>query len=75
MLESCVLCCGIDDGCESKLLDACETLHEWVLHDSQEHAMGNLDKTEYGVADDLTVVHDVETPLTTQIGGGGVINS
>ena len=57
MLEARVLGGRINDRSQSELFDAGESLHQRVLYDLQQRSTRYLDKTEYRIVDNLTVVH------------------
>ena len=57
MLKTGVLRTGIHHTGESQLLDTMKTLHHGVCHHLHDEPFGYIDKTEYGVVDNLTCLH------------------
>ena len=57
MLETSVTGTRIDDGSQSQLVDAVQSLHQRVLYDIVEQSPRYLDKPENRVVDYLVFVH------------------
>ena len=50
----------IDDRSQPQLVDAVESLEQWMSYDVVEKSTWNLDESEYGIVDDFCFVHGLE---------------
>ena len=50
----------IDDRSQPELVDAVESLEQWMSYDVVEKSTWNLDESEYGIVDDFCFVHGLE---------------
>jgi len=57
MLETGMSGTGIDYGRQSQLVDAVESLEQWMFYDAIEQSTWYLDEPKDGVVDDLGFLH------------------
>ena len=58
VLQTGVLCSGIDDVGTAQLLDAAETVEGRMAHDVEQQTARYTDEPEHGVVDDFSGLHD-----------------
>ena len=67
VLQTGVLCPGIDDVGTAQLLDAAETVEGGMAHDVEQQTAWHADEPEHGVVDDFSGLHGTGIFLTTRI--------